>query len=189
MSTLVEYTDTEANVAHALFVNMVLGDTTYYLSDAYNALTVEGNEYTSLGALMSVSDIQDDYKSTQGTVTIAISGIPNTVDFMDIILNEKIKGGEINVYRAFFDTVTLEQQANAYLRYKGIISNYNVEENTDIINGVSTNTLVLTCSNVYTILSRKISGQRTNGASRRQFYPGDPSFDRVKSITALPRFG
>lgn len=189
MTELVEYTDDEANIAHALFVDMVLGDTTYYLTDAYNPLTVEGNEYTSLGALMSVSDIQDDYKSTQSTITVVISGIPNTTDYMNIILNEKIKGGEVNVYRAFFDTNTLEQQANAYLRYRGIISNYSVEENTDIRGGESTNTLILSCANIFNILSRKISGQRTNGASRRQFYPDDQSFDKVRFFTGLPRFG
>jgi len=189
MSTLVEYTDTEANVAHALFVNVTLGDTVYYLSDAYDALTVEGNEYTSLGALMNVSNIQDDYKSTQGTVSISISGIPNKTDYTNIILNEKIKGGEVNVYRVFFDTNTMEQQANAQLRFRGIISNFNIEENTDFINGNSTNTLILSCANVFSILSRKISGQRTNGASRRQFYADDISFDNVKLFTEIPRFG
>ena len=189
MSTLVEYTANADSIAHALFVNMVLGDTTYYISNAYNPLTVDGNLYTHLGSLMSVSDIQDDYKSTQGTVTLAISGIPNQADFMQIILNESIKGGEVNVYRAFFDTTTMVQEANSYLRYKGIISNFNIEENTNIINGVSTNTLILSCSNVYTILSRKIAGQRTNGSSRRQFYPGDSSFDNVRNITILPKFG
>tara|TARA_R110000803_G_scaffold83934_1_gene150051 strand:+ start:7271 stop:7840 length:570 start_codon:yes stop_codon:yes gene_type:complete len=189
MSTLVEYTENANSIVHAMFVNMVLNNTTYYLSDAYNPLTVDGNVYTNLGSLMSVSDIQDDYKSTQGTVTIAISGIPNTPDFMQIILNEKIKGGEVNMYRAFYDTTTLVQEANSFLRYKGIISNYNVEENTNIINGTSTNTLILSCSNVFSILSRKIAGQRTNGSSRRQFYTGDASFDNVRKFTSIPRFG
>lgn len=189
MSTLVEYTDTEANVSHALFVNITMGDTTYYISDAYNPLTVDGNEYTNLGGLMSVSDIQDDYRSTQGTVNIVISGIPNTTDFMQILLTEKIKGGEVNVYRAFFDTNTLEQQANSSLRFKGIISNYNIEENTDIIAGNSTNTLIFSCSNVYTILSRKISGQRTNGNARRQTIADDQSFDNVRKNITFPNFG
>ena len=189
MSDLVEYTENANAIATALFVDLVLGDYRYYISDAYNPLTVNANVYTHLGSLISVSSIQDDYKSTQGTVTLAISGIPNTVDFTNVILNERIKGGEVNVQRAFFDVDTLAVEANTFLRYRGIISNFTVEENTDIIGGVSTNTLVLSCANIYTILSRKIAGQRTNGASRRQFYPGDASFDNVRFFTSLPRYG
>lgn len=187
--SLVEYTANANTISHALFVNMTLGDTTYYFSDAYDALTVDGNVYTELGSLMSVGAFQDDYKSTEGTVDIAISGIPNNVNFINIINNQNIKGGEVNIYRVFFDADTLTQESNAYLRFRGIISNFNIEEETNIMQGQSTNTLVLSCSSVYTILTRKISGERTNTGARNALYPSDTSFNRIQYLSGLPRFG
>jgi len=176
-----------ATIKHALFMDLQLGDTTYYLSDAVSPVTFGNVDYFECGELLQVSSLRNDFKSTQGTITISLSGIPNKRDYMNIVLNEKIKGGEVILYRVFYNN-NFEPQT-AYLRYKGIISNFNIEENTDVINGVITNTIVLSCSSIVTLLNKKISGQRTNGADRRRFYPGDISFDRVQYITTLPEFG
>lgn len=180
---------TTGSIAHAVCIDMVLGDTTYRITDAPNPITIDSNEYTSLGSLLNIGEVQNDYKSTQGSMSVVISGIPNTRNFMQIIQDTQIKGGEFNMYRVFFDPATMVQDGNAYLRYKGVISNFNIEENTDFIGGVSTNTLLFNIQSVFAILNKKITGQRTNGSERRRFYPGDISFDRVKFLSGLPRFG
>ena len=63
MSTSIPAVDTEQNIASALFVDLQLGDTTYYLSDAYNPFTIGSNTYTDLGSLLSVSSFVSDYKT------------------------------------------------------------------------------------------------------------------------------
>lgn len=190
MSTPISQANTAITVSSSLFVDLTLSNVTYYLSDAYTALTVDGNSYTNLGALLSVGSITSDYKATQGTITISLSGIPNTDNFTNILMTEKIKGGEVEVRRVFFDPDTMEPSANgSYLRFKGIVSNFGIEEETAIIDGVATNTLLLECASTYAILQKKISGQRTNGSDRRRFETGDQSFDQVKNILRLPEFG
>ncbi len=190
MSTSIPAVDTEQNIASALFIDLQLGDTTYYLSDAYKPFTIESNSYTDLGSLLSVSSFVSDYKTTQSTNSIAISGIPIGNDYNRIIQESKIKGGEVVIRRKFFDADTLLPLANStYIRYKGIISNYHIEENADFLNGKATNTLVFECSSIYNVLSKKIAGQRTNSADRRRFYPGDISFDNVVNLLKLPEYG
>lgn len=188
MSTPISQATTATLVASALFVDITLGDTTYYLSDAYKPIEVDSNTYTQLGALLGVSDIKSDYSATQGTTQITISGIPNNPNYTNLLLNSKIKGGEITVRRVFFDTDTLAPSVGgAYLRFRGVISNYNIQEETDIIGGSSVNTLILECASVYAILQKKISGERTNGGDRRRFNPAtDTSFDNVVNINVIP---
>jgi len=171
------------NVATALFVDLQLGDTTYYISDCYTNLTLNGNEYTSLGALLEVGDFISDYKATQGSIQMVISGIPNNTNYTRIVQGAKIKGGDVSVRRAFFDPDTLDLiGTTGYLRFSGIISNWSLEEDTNFIQGVATSTLLLECVSVYTVLTKRIAGQRTNGTDRRRFFSADTSFDRVTYI-------
>ncbi len=182
----------EANthIAHGMFIDLQVGDDTYYISNIYDSITVNSNEYTALGDFLFVENFVEDYKTTESTIEIALSGIPNSVNFMQLIQGSKIKGGEVSIRRVFFDADTLEPiSGEEYLRYRGIISNFNIDDNTNFINGQSTDTLVFTVSSVYTILGRKVTGQRTNAADRRRFHPGDASFDNVINVTTLPKFG
>ena len=174
-------------------INLELGDETYYLSDAYTPLTfTQGNAtlvYTEMGAFMSVSSFTEDYKSTEGTVTIELSGIPNKTKFINIIQDSKIKGGRATVYRSLYSTTDYQALGETYIRFAGLISNYNLVEDTDVIAGRSTNTIVLDCTSFYTNLARTIAGQKTNGSDRRRYYPTDETFDNVKNIRGIPEFG
>jgi len=190
MATTISAVTGESNISSGVFVKMTLGTNTYRFSSAYKTLTVGGESYTDLGSLLAVSEFTYDYKATQNSIQITISGIPNTTDYINIIQNEKIRGGDVEVRRVFFDADTQEPLAGEeYLRYKGIISNYVIEENTDFFNGIATNTLVFECASVFSLLENKISGQRTNGSDRRRFFAGDISFDQIKSLKTLPEFG
>ena len=183
MATSIPEVSGNVNIASALFVDLQLGDTTYYISDAYTEMPLNGNQYTSMASLLSMSDFVSDYKATQGSITFTISGIPNTPNYTQIIQGTKIKGGDVNVRRAFFDKDTLDLiGTTGYLRFSGIISNWALEENTDFMQGVATNTLLIECVSVYTVLTKRIAGQRTNGTDRRRFFSGDSSFDRVTYI-------
>jgi hypothetical protein len=102
---------------------------------------------------------------------------------MGLILLNPIKGGTIQIRRAFFDPETQQALAGeVYLRYKGVITNYAIDETTNFLNGELTNQITVTCASINTLLENRIRGQRTNGTDRRRFYPGDISFDRVKEL-------
>lgn len=189
MATSIPAVTGNTSIASALFVSMQMGDTTYRFSNAYKALTVGGHSYTDLGHLLTVDDFTYDYKATQATVQVAISGVPNTPDYMQIVQDSKIRGGDVEIRRAFFNTDTLEPlSGEEYLRFKGLISNFVIEEESSFFEGVSTNTIIFECASVYAVLTNKFSGQRTNGSDRRRFYTDDISFDNVKNIKQLPEF-
>lgn len=179
------------NIASALFVELGLGTGTYRLSDAYDTITVDGQAYNALGSLLSVSAFQNDFAATEATSTIVISGVPGTKDFTNIVMNSKIKGGDVSIKRVFFDTDTLLPIANAaYQRFSGIISNFSIEEDFDFFGGLDTNSVVFECQSVYAVLAKKITGQRTNGSDRRRFFSADASFDRVQFLSGgIPEFG
>ena len=175
------------------FINLELGDTTYYLSDAYSPITLSGDgetfDYTELGDFISISSFTEDYKSTEGSITIELSGIPNKTKFINIIQDSYVKGGRVTVYRGVYSTTDYRPLGETYIRFAGLISNYNLVEDTDVIGGTSTNTIVLDCTSFYTNLARTIAGQKTNGSDRRRYYATDETFDNVKNIRGIPEFG
>ena len=188
MATSIPAVTGNASITSAVFVSLQIGDSTYYFSNAYKPITVAGNLYTDLGALLSVSDFTYDYKATQSTITLNISGVPNNPDYVQLVQSQKIRGGDIEIRRVFFDNDTLEPISGAeYLRFKGIVSTYFIEEETDFFQGVAKKKIVFECASVYVLLDNRFSGQRTNGSDRRRFYPDDVSFDSVK-FTTIPEF-
>lgn len=176
---------TNPEIIHATFIDLELGGTTYYLSTAEKPHTINGNVYTNMFSLLSISEISENFKSTRGDVSIVISGIPDGADdYLALFLTDKIKGGEVNIKRGFYNTTTgALDTAQVYSRFQGVISNYGVEEQTGFIEGKITHSIVISCVSIDSILINQYSGQYTNGGSRRKYYPGDISFDRVQLVT------
>lgn len=181
MTTAITAVDTENHISHALFIDLTLDAVTYYLTSAYRPISYNGNIYQQQGWFLQVGSFTDDLKTTNGDIQVALAGIPTSQ--MTLVLNQPIKGGEIIIRRGFFNTQTNTLLPNQmFVRYKGIITNFNIEESSDVLNGELTHTIVVTCANINELLENKVTGQRTNGSDRRRFYPGDISFDRVKDL-------
>ena len=173
------------SISHAVFIDLTLDNTTYYLSSAYNPVTIGANTYTELGAYLQMSEVTEDLKTTNGDVVISLSGIPSEADYLAIVLDPtiQIKGGNVKIQRGFFDVDTqLALPGQVYTRYEGIITNWAIEEDTDFISGELVNRVSVVCASINSLLESKITGQNTNGSSRRKFFPNDESFDRVKAI-------
>ena len=106
-------------------------------------------------------------------------------------MGQPIKGGEVNIYRVFFDYNTQEViTGEVYKRFAGVISNYNVQEDIETLNqdvGV-THTITITASSVMGVLENKVSGRRTNRQDYQIVYAEignsatDPSMDRVDAL-------
>ena len=166
------------NIKHCLLIQLQIDSTTYYISNSWKAITHDSNTYTELGAFLSVGEFQEDIKTTNGDLTMVLTGIP--AGNVQTVLTNPVKGGAVTIFRAFFDdnyAVT-----NVYPRYKGIITNFNIAEKVDLEAGDITNTVGISVASINTILENRVNGQRTNPEDRNQFFPGDNTFDRVPVI-------
>lgn len=146
-------------------------------------VTINSEVYTPLGQLMSISSTSSEIRNSTSGVTISVSGIPNTS--IAEIVNSRMKGCPVEIYRVVFDPVTGTQLAisgNPAGRFFGIVSNYTLEEDYDLDNRVATNTISMICTSNIDFLQNKIAGRKTNPESMKKFYPTDVSFDRVPSL-------
>jgi hypothetical protein len=178
MTTLADY----AQIQTALFCRMDVPDyAVLYFSSFNRAVTINGESYTPLGNLLSVSESASELRINQSQLSISISGIPDTS--IAEILDNRIKGSAIKVWRVYFDAVTgelLNVVDNPAGRFQGIVNNYSLEEEWN--ESGSSNTILLTCSSSVDLLANKVSGRRTNPNDQRALYPDDVSMDRVLSL-------
>jgi uncharacterized membrane protein YgcG len=101
---------------------------------------------------------------------------------MSQVLTAPIKGGTVKLSRAFFDTNYTYNPSNVYGRYSGVITNFSISEDEDIITGKLNNTVAITCASINTILENKVTGQRTQVPDRQKFFVGDQTFNRVPDL-------
>lgn len=152
-------------------------------SDLNVSKTINSETYLGAGNLMSISSTNSDISASGSELTITLSGIPNTS--IAEIINSKIKGSSVIVYRGLFDSTTgnlLSIAGNPLGRFNGFVNNYSLNEEYDNNTRTSSNTLVLTCSSSVSILSNKVAGRRTNPRSQKSFYASDLSMDRVPNL-------
>jgi len=152
-------------------------------SDYYKAYTVNSESYTSLGSLVSVSDTISELKLSGTELNVSISGIPT--QNMDAVLDYKIKGAPITVYRVLFDVTTgaeLVVSGNPAIKFAGIVNNYNLVEEFDSVSKNSQVTINFVCTSNIGIIQNRVSGRRTNPDDQKLFFPADVSMDRVPSL-------
>lgn len=171
-------------VETAIFVKMVVPDYQTLTFSNYNRPVIIGDTtYQALGNLLAITESKSDLNATEGTMTITISGIPNIS--IATILNNKIKGSKIYVYRAFFDADTgaiLNITGNPAGRFFGVVNNYSLEETWTQGSSVASNTISLICSSTVELMMNKMSGRRTNPLDQKALYPGDVSMDRIPAL-------
>jgi hypothetical protein len=144
-----------------------------------------------LGRLLGVSATSTELRTSSQQLYVSLSGIPN--GSISEIVNSRIKGSPIEVWRVFFNPVTGAQLAitgNPAGRFFGVVNNYSLQEDYDVEARVSSNTIILSCASVIDILNNKIAGRRTNPLDQKLFFPNDLSMDRVpKLVGANFNFG
>ena len=182
MATSIPQVTDVNNIIHCMLIDLTLGSTTYYLSSAYKPVSYGGNTYTELGSFLSVGSLTEDIKTTNGDIALSLSAIPSEANYMNTVLTTPIKGGSVKIYRAFFDDNYDYNASNVYGRYSGVITNFNISEEDDFLQGKLNNTITITCASINTILENKVTGQRTALADRQKFFPGDTTFNRVADL-------
>jgi hypothetical protein len=152
-------------------------------SDYYQALTLGGTNYQALGQLLAITNTTSSLRAAPEELTVTISGIPE--GRISEILDNKIKGSRIEVLRAFFDPTTgelLNITGNPAGKFKGVISNFSI--NDDLAEGGDTGTItiVLSATSVIELLNNKVTGRRTNPLDHKEYFPNDLSMDRVPAL-------
>jgi hypothetical protein len=153
-------------------------------SDYHKSFELFGSNYTGIGQLLGVTKTSSNLRATPEELTITISGIP--VGSVGSIMNHRIKGSTVKVYRGFFDPVTaqlLNISGNPTGKFQGVINNYTISDELDMGSDTGSVTLILTATSAVELLNNKISGRRTNPTDQSLFYPGDKSMDRVPGLT------
>jgi hypothetical protein len=190
MPALIDYSSIQTN----LFVRLQIDEYRTSSAGAYTSqvlrfsdsrinYTINSEVYTGLGNLLGVTNSSSEIRPSSGELTITISGIPNTS--IDEIVNSRIKGSPVTVYRAFFDVTTgtfINFGSEAYGRFFGFVNSYSLQEEYDIDARTATNTIILICNSSIDVLNNKTSGRRTNPNSEKSFYPNDLSMDRVPTL-------
>jgi hypothetical protein len=101
------------------------------------------------------------------------------------LVNSRIKGSPVTVYRVFFNPTTgqaLNIAGNPTGRFFGIVNNFTLQEEFDYTTRTSKNTIALICASNISQLSNKIQGRRTNPFDEKSYFPADLAMDRVPNI-------
>lgn len=152
-------------------------------SDLNFPYTINSESYTALGSLVNITETTSELRASAQDVTISISGIPDA-NISDI-LNNRVKGSSVKIYRAFFNPSTgalLSVSGNPAQKFQGVISNFDISDELDMGATTGTVLLTLTATSVVELLSDKIAGRRTNPVDMKLFYSTDVSFDRVPAL-------
>lgn len=155
-------------------------------SDHHTPFVIDGYTYTPAGSLMNITSTVNELRISSNTVTITLSGIPDSS--IKEIVNSKIKNSPVTIYRGFFNmngtlvTSTEVGFQNPIGRFRGFVNNYGLTEEYDNNARTATNTISLQCTSVVDIFTRKFTGRKTNKESFQRTSPGDLSMDRVSVL-------
>jgi hypothetical protein len=160
------------------------GYTTLLFSDDTKTRTISGDTYTNIGQLLYISETRSEIRALEQTINLGISGIP--AGSIATFLNTNYKGCGIEIRQAFFNPTTdalLSIVGNPLIKFKGLITNFNMEESWDNTAKTQTFTIVLQCSSLVASILKKVNGRRTNDSDQQTLYPGDLSMSRVSLLT------
>jgi hypothetical protein len=163
-----------------MFVKLTVDGEPIYFSTAYKPITYNGEVYDECGHLLQISDMTDDLQGSAGDVKVSFTGIPTDPSMVSLVLSSPTKGAKLDIYRVFLDDNFEVLNNGIFLRYKGYINNYSIQDTTEEYD--ATTTISLSCMSIDSVLDNKITGRRTNNVDHRKFFPNDPSLSRVSSL-------
>lgn len=182
---------TATSIRHCVLIDLTVNTATYTIANSYGPITYAGTTYVGLGHFIGMNEIQDDLRATTAQLQLSLSGIPKDSgeaglgtwsSYVSLILNSKLKGSRVRVYRAFFNDDYQILTDSVSLRFSGYVSNYSLSDTTDTTEFNDAYTCVLNLTNVLGILERRIAGRRTNSTDQKFLYPTDTGMDRVVLI-------
>ena len=164
-----------AAISTAMFVKWVvpvLGTT--LLSDYNTDVTIDGDVYSSIGQLLTITQATSELRASPASLMITISGIPaGTVTNM---LDNDIKGSTVKISRIYDNKQGAEE--GAFVVFNGIVTNYSITDTVNTQSKTASTVITLNVNNIVEILNKKVNGRKTNPED----FPGDVAFDRVRVL-------
>ena len=178
------------NIRIADFVRVITPTATYRFSTAPTALTipaVDSVPFSSVGALVSIGNIQRDIKSTGNDTTVTFIGLDTAL--LGWVLGQDIKGSQIEMWHGFFNTdgtlITSGGSGGLYQFFNGYVHAFSISEQWMEQVRQFVGTITITASNIQSILSNRVAGRYTNDNSWQFFTPGDTSMNRVAFVSTI----
>jgi hypothetical protein len=147
-------------------------------SDSTSTETVESETYSPLGTLLNITATTSEIRPSNNTITVSISGIPT--NSIPEIVNSRIKGSDIKIYRKFKTIAGTDIATTGY--FLGKVNNYSLQEDFNVEDRTASNIILLECASDIGLLEQKISGRKTNPISEKRFFPNDTAMDRVPTL-------
>jgi len=178
------------NIRTADFVRVNTGTDIYRFTTApSNTLVsaVDSTEFSAVGTLMKVGDVQRDIKSTANDTTVTIVGIDTAL--LGWVLGQNVKGAQIQMWHGFYNTddqlLTSGGSGGLYQFFSGIITSFTISETWMETSRAYVGTITIAASSIQLILQNRIAGRYTNNNSWQFFNSGDTSMNRVNFIETI----
>ena len=141
----------------------------------YGDFTVEGQIYTGLGNLISISSVQETAETKASGVKIVASGI-NT-DVVAVALNETQQGVIVNVYFGVLTTTSnsLAIVDDPYQIFSGFVDSVNINESGE------TSTISFDIESKLISLERPLDFRYTD-QDQKHFFPNDKGLEFVDDL-------
>ena len=165
-------------------IDLQIGDTTYYISDHYQNISLLGNTYLANGALLNIDDISLTTSANNDSVNVSLSAIESS--FRADILDADAIGGNVIIRRGLIDPATGTLLADPITIYIGVIFAVNLSEDNDIELGRESLTITgfTATTDVRSVVFRldEAPGTFTNDDSQRTIDPNDRSMEFVAGL-------
>lgn len=182
--------DNTNNIRMADFVRLTTAGQTYLFTTAPSNMSipsVSAQQFSSVGTLMSIGDVQRDIKSTANETTVSLTGIDTAM--LGFVLGQNVKGSNIEMWHGFFDTngalITTGGTGGLYQFFTGIVTSFSISENWVEEARMYVGTISLSASSIQLILQNRVAGRYTNNNAWQFFTPGDTSMNRVSFIETI----
>lgn len=145
-----------------------------YITNAPYTVTIEGNNYLSVGQFLGFSSVQEEKIFTTSEVTISLSGMPSHelgTGFISDLLQYDYVDKEVKIFRTFFDADT---HIDSFLLFKGRLDSPVIQDDPN-----ETTTIAATCSSHWVDYERT-NGIITNDDRQQNLYSGDLGFEYAK---------
>ena len=135
-------------------------------------LVINSETYTGAGTLLSISNIEENLQLMSSGLTIALSGMDETV--LDLALTENYQNRPITLYLGYLSGSTNDVVGTLTL-FKGRITSITISDNPQ------GSTISVDCENRLIDLERP-SNFRYTKESQQFLHSGDGGFDRMASL-------
>jgi len=156
--------DGTSSIRLADFVRVNTGSEIYRFTTAPSSTlvpAVDSTEFSSVGVLMKVGDVQRDIKSTANETSVTLVGIDTAM--LGWVLSQSVKGSQIEMWHGFYnennELLTSGGTGGLYQFFSGIITSFTISETWMEETRSYVGIITISASAIQLILQNRIAGR------------------------------